>query len=166
MSLHVETSVQLVWALANAEAHSAGDDQIRPVHLFLGVLKVIDPSFQQMLQESGLPASEQKMLVMQAKQVRQYLEMSTPEVTRLRRSLRTKIRAGKISNKANGLLHRSAEAKKLFAVAADKTEGDGRGSLSILDLVESLFESGALKSAMPKGKSPGSQSEGSKRAPS
>ena len=95
MSLSADTSTQLVWALANTEAQFAGETVIRPMHLFLGILKVVDAKFLTQLHDVDIPDSERKTLAEVAKQVRHYLEMSADEITRLRRSLRGQLRKGK-----------------------------------------------------------------------
>lgn len=144
MSLHVDTSVQLVWALANTEASCAGDDRIRPVHFFLGVLKLIDPHFQKQLEGVELPEEGRQQLTRDGRNVRQYLEMTSEEVTRLRRSIRRQVRDGKSARKEIEMLHRSEDSRAVFQAAAARVIRAGGAALSVAHLAEALFESGSI----------------------
>lgn len=141
MSVNVGTSAQLVWAIANTEANLAGDNRIRPIHFFLGVLKLIDPHFLKQLQGVELPADEQIQLGQQSLQARHYLEMSVDKVTQLRRSIRAELRVNKGVRADMRMLHRSNESRTVFQTAAEKAVQSG-ASLSVLHLVASLFETG------------------------
>lgn len=142
MSLHADTSTQLTWAIANTEAQFAGENQIRPMHLFLGILKIVDPKFITQLHDVKLPEEERKNLCEIAKQIRHYLEMSVEEITRLRRSLRRQLRKGKSQPGNIHMLHRSEESRDVFRVAGEIVVQAGGQSLSALHLTESLFETG------------------------
>lgn len=144
MSLHVETAVQLVWALANTEANLAGDDRIRPVHFFLGILKVADPQFQRQLEGVELPEEARQQIVQQGKAVRHYLEMSGEEVMRVRRGVRRELREGKSAKKEITMLHRSEEARAVFQFAATKAVEGGCAGLGVGHLAEALFETGNI----------------------
>ena len=142
MSLSADISTQLVWALANTEAQFAGETVIRPMHLFLGILKVVDAKFLTQLHDVDIPDSERKNLAEVAKQVRHYLEMSADEITRLRRSLRGQLRKGKPEPAEIRMLHRSEESRDVFRVAGGRVVQSGGVSVSALHLAESLFETG------------------------
>lgn len=142
MSVRADISVQLVWAIANTEAQFAGETQIRPMHLFLGILKVIDPKFATHLRDVEMPDEERKNLAEVAKQIRHFLEMSIEEITRLRRSLREQLRKGKPEPAEIRMLHRSEESREGFRIAGGKVVQSGDVSFSALHLAESLFETG------------------------
>ncbi len=142
MSLSADTSTQLVWALANTEAQFAGETVIRPMHLFLGILKVVDAKFMTQLHDVDIPDAERKNLAEVAKQIRHYLEMSADEITRLRRSLRGQLRKGKPEPGEIRMLHRSEESRDVFRVAGGRVVQSGGASVSALHLAESLFETG------------------------
>lgn len=155
MSMHADSSVQLAWAIANTEANLAGETHIHPVHLFLGILKVIDPHFLKQLEGVNLPDDERAKLVEISKHVRQYLEMSIEDVTRLRRSLRGDLREGQPAQVEIHMLHRSDESRAVFQAAMQKIAQGGGTSLSVLDLVEALFQTGSINLAglkKPKGR--------------
>jgi len=120
MSLSSDTSTQLVWALANTEAQFAGETVIRPMHLFLGILKVVDAKFMTQLHDVDIPDAECKNLAEVAKQIRHYMEMSADEITRLRRSLRGQLRKGKPEPGEIRMLHRSEESRDVFRVAGGR----------------------------------------------
>lgn len=144
MSLNADISIQLVWAIANTEANLSGEKRIRPIHFFLGILKVVDPQFLKQLHGVNIPEDEQRCLGKLTKDVRHYLEMTVEEITRLRRSLRTGLRGGKVEKTEIHMLHRSDESRRVFQDAGNKVVLAGGKSLSVIQLAEALFESGAI----------------------
>lgn len=144
MSIHPDASIQLVWAIANIEANLAGAKDIHPMHFFLGILKVIDPPFLTELQKVDLTEEQKTDLKKVSKDVRHYLEMSVAEVTQLRRSLRQGLRAGRSRPIEVQVLHRSADARKVFEHAAGTTGGKGESVLTALELLKALFDTGQV----------------------
>jgi ATP-dependent Clp protease ATP-binding subunit ClpA len=144
MSIHADTSIQLVWAIANLEANLAGAKDIHPMHFFLGILKVIDPFFLTKLQKVDLTEEQKTALKKVSKDVRHYLEMSVAEVTQLRRSLRQGLRAGHSKPSEVQVLHRSAEARKVFEHATGTKGGKGQSVLTALELLKALFDTGQV----------------------
>ncbi len=142
MNLSADISTQLVWALANTEAHFAGETVIRPVHFFLGILKVIDANFLTQLQGVDMSADDRKKLRAVAKQVRHFLEMPASEITRLRRSLRGQLRKGKQAPGEFRMLHRSDESRDVFRVAGERAVQAGGATVSALHLTAALFATG------------------------
>jgi ATP-dependent Clp protease ATP-binding subunit ClpA len=144
MSLSVHESVQLVWAIANTEANLCGEERIRPLHFFLGVLKVADSKFTDQLQGVELPEATISELKKQAGEVRHYLELTPQETTRLRRSVRADLRSGREPHTEMELLHRSEESRTVFRAAAIQATAMGAPALSVVHLATALFEVGGV----------------------
>jgi len=144
MSIKADAGVQFAWAIANTEANLAGETRIRPVHFYLGVLKVIDPDFLRQLEGIDLPEGERKELAKIAKQVRQYLELSVQDVTRMRRSLRGDLRNGNSPQTEIHMLHRSDESRAVFQAAAQIANKSGAAKFTALHLVDALFQTGSV----------------------
>jgi hypothetical protein len=115
MTRHSDSLI-LVWKIAEAEARNLGSVEIEPVHLFLGLLKIVDISagfvaeyFQKGRQES-IEASTYDIFVLRATFADAGLE-STP----LRQELRLRLRNS--SEKSSGRLRRSNEARMVFREA-------------------------------------------------
>lgn len=144
MSVSIDISGQFVWAIANSESNLAGDERIRPVHLLLGVLKVADEKFPVQVKGVNLSEEETKRLAQAGRQVRQFLEMKSEEITTLRRSIRTDIRQGRKPRSDAQLLHRSDEARQVFAGAAERAAKAGTSGVSIVHLLEALFDTGVV----------------------
>jgi len=144
MSVRTDVSVQLVWAIANTEANLAGETHIRPVHFFLGILKLIDPHFLRHLDGVAIPEDERRALGELSKQIRHYLEMPVEEATRLRRSLRGDLREGKSDRREIRMLHRAEESRGVFREAVAKVVQAGGNTLSAIQLAEALFDTGCV----------------------
>lgn len=144
MSISVHESVQLVWAIANTEANLCGDERIRPIHFFLGILKVADNAFADQLQGVKIPEETATELRKQAGEVRHYLEITPAETTRLRRSVRADLRSGRQPHAEMELLHRSEESRTVFRAAAIQATATGAPELSMLHLTSALFEVGGI----------------------
>ncbi|MEI8120433.1 MAG: AAA family ATPase [bacterium] len=144
MSLNADLSIQLVWAIANTEANLSGEKRIRPIHFYLGILKLVDPRFLKQLHGVDIPEEEQRSLGQLSKDVRHYLEMTVDEITKLRRALRSGLREGTPEKVEIHMLHRSDDSRKVFLEAGNKVIQAGGKSLSVLQLAEALFESGAI----------------------
>jgi ATP-dependent Clp protease ATP-binding subunit ClpA len=144
MSVRTDISIQLVWAIANTEANLAGETRIRPVHFFLGILKLVDPHFLKQLDGVTIPDEERSGLGELSKQIRHYLEMRVEEITRLRRSLRAGLREGKPGQGEIRMLHRTEDSRGVFHEAVAKVVQAGGTTLSALQLAEALFDSGCV----------------------
>lgn len=144
MSVHTDVSVQLVWAIANTEANLAGETRIRPVHFFIGILKLIDPHFLKHLEGVEISEDDRGALVELSKQIRQYLEMRAEDAKRLRRSLRGDLREGKSTSGEIHVLHRTEDSRRVFREAVAKVIQAGGNTLSALQLAQALFDSGCV----------------------
>lgn len=144
MSLSIDYSVQLVWAIANTEANFACDQNIRPVHFFLAILKFCDSRFPSQIKHIDLTEEARLNIASVGAQIRHYLEMPGDEVTKLRRSLRGTVRGDANAPTELVMLHRSDEARNIFKVAASKAASSDSPHITVLHILEALFETGNI----------------------
>jgi ATP-dependent Clp protease ATP-binding subunit ClpC len=116
--------LMLVWGLAEAEAHAARFARIEPAHFFLGLCKLCDLPLRQALRGAS-PEADALIAETEAELavVRQMLAAASIEPTVFRRRLRGLLGTGE-ALPTREPLHRSPEARKLFA-AAERLAGGG-----------------------------------------
>jgi ATP-dependent Clp protease ATP-binding subunit ClpA len=147
VSISIDISIQLVWAVANSEAFLAGDQRIRPVHFLLGILKVIDPAFTKQMAALDIPEEQKQRLIQTGAAARHYLEMSPDDITAFRRRLRKKTRAKAKQpslQTPRTMLHRSEESRALFASLANRGTDSRNHEITVLSLLEELVRSKAV----------------------
>ena len=143
----IDVSVQVAWAIANAEAFFSGHDRIEPIHFFLGILKTIDPVFEKRLAEFDLPEKQILKFRKNSVSVRHYLEMSPKELTVFRRQIRSKVRSGRTKVPVMDQiphLHRSDFSRALFASMIEHAVQSGQNELTVMLLMEAIIQSGAV----------------------
>lgn len=116
-ALAIDPALQLVWAVANAEACGVGAARIEPVHFLLAVLKVLDDGFRRDAEALGLPRAAIDELPQIAAEGRRLLGLSDDQLTAARRALRRAIDAGTTSG-PTVMLHRAVRSRALFDGAA------------------------------------------------
>lgn len=144
MSIALDFSVQFTWAIANTEAFLAGDSQIRPIHFFLGILKVIDPAFTQQVSDLDVPEEHLLRLNRTAQAARHYLEMAPDEITIFRRRLRRTVRAKdhvSADNKQIPILSRSDQSRAIFDSLSNRKTTTRQSEITALSLLEELVRS-------------------------
>lgn len=138
MSTSIEMPVQLLWAVANGEANIAGDVQIRPHHFFLAILKLGDRVFADQLEALEVSEVERAGLFQNIRDIRCFLELTTQEITTLRRALRQRTCTGR-GERVPTMLHRSPESRQVFAVAIRNAQETKCRKLTVLHVLEALF---------------------------
>ena len=158
MALMVETSGQLVWAVANTEACLAGSETIQPTHFWLGVLKLVDKHLPRVLHTLDCEDALKREVVETAQEVKRYLEIDEERAAKLRRALRKKLRKATSEKTASSVrvLHRSKEARSVFAYAGEIAHQAGGKSVSALHIARALFDTGYIT---VKGLTPGSSTD-------
>ena len=138
-SIAVDKLLQVCWSIANVEAKYLGATEILPIHFLLAVMKVIDPEFPNQLDELDVSSKEWAAMCKEAQGIRRYIDVVPERVTDKRRSLRKRLAAMRTNPPimVDGMLHRSADAKRAFSDAVMFIDGD---TLTLRKLVESLFE--------------------------
>lgn len=144
MSVSLDTSVQLAWAIANTEANLAGDSCIRPVHFLLGILKLMDPAFASQL--DGVELSEEQLSHLSSlpSRGRQYLEMKAPDITKLRRGIRKELRRGNKAHTDIRQLHRSRESRQIFSRLAGIALQERHPCIDAMQLMQVIVAAGAV----------------------
>jgi ATP-dependent Clp protease ATP-binding subunit ClpA len=144
VSVSLDTSVQLAWAIANTEANLADDVSIRPVHFLLGVLKLMDPSFASQLDGLDLSEEQRTRLKSLPPRGRQYLEMKPDDITRLRRGIRKKLRQGKQAHSDIRQLHRSSKSRQVFSRLAQAAVHQRQPCVDVMLLLQELVGTDAV----------------------
>ena len=165
MSLRLDPVLQLVWAMANAEACAAGARRIDPAFFLVALLKVADEGFANRIGEFSLPDSIKAVLRRESMQMRRYLEASPGEIARLRRFCRRQARKEIDKPEVVGsetFLHRTAVSRNLFTKAADNALHLGAESVTPMHLLVALANSGFLRVGKGKPLAPASSSRGAR----
>lgn len=147
MSIMIDVSVQLAWAIANTEAFLAGSQRIEPIHFFLGILKTIDPSSERQISVLEIPEKHLDRMRKTSLAARQYLEMNPVELTNYRRRIRETLRVGATTQKGDGTiphLHRSDGLRTIFATVASQATVTRQKDITALTLLEELIQSGSV----------------------
>lgn len=147
MSVMIDISVQLAWAIANTEAFLSGGQRIEPIHFFLGTLKTIDPAFEEQVSSLDLPEKHLARLRQISVDARQYLEMTPKELTNYRRQIRKSVRAKGSTQQMKGeipYLHRSERLREIFATVARRSTSTRQQELTVLSIMEELIQSGVV----------------------
>lgn len=131
--------LKLCWYIANLEAKHLGATEILPIHFLLAVMKIIDPTFPEMLDKLKVDSGEWASMCQEAQSIRQYIEVLPDRITVKRRALRSRLAARQTQPPiaVEGMLHRSQSLKRAFSDACLFAEGD---VLQLRALVVSLFE--------------------------
>ena len=146
MKLPIDMSGQLVWIIANTEASLAGSTTIQPLHFWLGILKLLDKHLPKALDALELTGGKRAQVLRSVRHVRGYLEITEERATRLRRTLRKKMRQGVVVAEPDKLetLHRSVESRTVFDQAKKIAEKNGAQAVSAFHLTQALFDTGQV----------------------
>lgn len=124
----IDTSVKVLWTIANAEAVMAAEETITPVFFWLAALKLLDKHLPSVFKEMRIHSDGVDQLTRAINNIAMYLETSEQQAKLLRRSLRRKLRSN-VSQPEKpediGMLHRSNEAREVFWVAEKAAKGNG-----------------------------------------
>lgn len=131
-------SVQLAWAIANAEACQAGSQTVEPIHFLLAILEIIDEAFYQYAEAMGLSAEDLSSLPPLAREAKELLGLSDDEVTRLRRSLRKTIQQGE-PHRHEQMLRRSPGLRDLFDRGGALAAATQAASLTMIHVLRTLL---------------------------
>lgn len=137
--LEFDPSLQLTWAIANAEAVAAGVPTIEPIHFLLAALEVLDEAFHQYAERMGLTAEAEAGLAPAIREAREQVGLSDEEITRLRRSLRKLLHGEQPGARPASMLRRSPALRDLFERAATLAALSRSPSLTLAHLVRTLM---------------------------
>jgi ATP-dependent Clp protease ATP-binding subunit ClpC len=141
-SMGTHQAVQLVWALANAEACASGRARIEPAHFVLAVLKVADDAARTDLERLGVPGDVLALLPDTARETRGLLAIDGDALTARRRALQRRLREG-AEPAASRALQLSDSAEAMLQRAAAKAKTEGRDEIGLSQFVPVVMESAA-----------------------
>lgn len=137
--LKLHSSVEVAWALSNAEACAAGSETIEPAHLLVAVLKVLDEGFASALAESDLSTDVREEVLRDGALARRLLTLTSAGITKARRSLRAHLREGRQAVPPRQL-HRSARTRALMTESAQRAQAARAERVSLEHLLLVLLE--------------------------
>ena len=137
--IHIEPSLQFVWALANAEACFAGRAQIDPGHFLLALLRVLDNIFRQEAEQLSLPPEAMDDLTSFGERGRSMLGCDPETLTAVRRRLSNTLRDCTVERPLT-MLHRSEPSRELFRVAGLHALEAGTRSLGPDQLLHEILQ--------------------------
>jgi ATPases with chaperone activity, ATP-binding subunit len=108
----IDPSVRLAWRIAGHAAANAGNAQIEPLHMFIGVLKILDDAFQYDATHAGLTPEEIAETARVAAITRAGTGLADDAITRMRRAATHSLpeRQCRVTEE----MHRSAECIAVF----------------------------------------------------
>lgn len=129
--------VEICWLISNDEAKFLGASEIEPIHFMLGVLKVLDPMFQDTLKASSISQEDLDDINKEIVRIRNYLEIMPESITGRRRGLRARLNEARknIPVLENGFLHRSPSLKWCFEKAETSRNGSNMSLFEIAKLI-------------------------------
>lgn len=140
MELH--PSVYLAWFIANREAALASCTCITPPHVLLGVLKILDDSYDREAESVNLDAGELEQINEEVRICRPLLQMSEAELTAARRGLHKLLpdnNSGERHPRVR-MLQWSGDSVILHQKVVMRTMLDGQRTVTLVHLLEELLE--------------------------
>lgn len=131
-------SVQLAWAMANAEACASGSSFIELSHFLLAILKIVDNMYDQTADLMQFPPEAHKEIFEAALECRAALKMTDDEITAARRGIRKLLRAESMPDTFR-VLHRSAESRYLLQKSVNRAFKAGFDEVNLLYVLEELL---------------------------
>lgn len=141
--MKIDTSLSVLWTIANAEAKMAAEETIAPAFLWLAALKLLDKHLPVVIKELGIESEGTAQLSRAINSIKMYLEISEQQATFLRRSLRKRLCADisqPSKNKKVGMLHCTNEAREIFWIAEKIAKKNGALSVSAYHIVHAMFD--------------------------
>jgi len=114
------------------------------VHFLLGILKLMDPAFTSQLDGLELSKEQRSRLSALPPRGRQYLEMKTTDIAKLRRGIRKELRSGKQAHSDIRQLHRSSESRQIFSRLADIALQERQPCVDVMQLLQEIVLTGAV----------------------
>ena len=136
----INESVQLVWAMANRDAWSAGSARIEPVHFLLASLMIVDGLFEDAADALEFTQESISSVFKIASECRSKMKMTDDEITSARRGIRKALRQQREGAHDLGLLHRTPESRFLFQRAGRRAKTDGASELTLFYLFVEMLE--------------------------
>lgn len=138
-------AVKLAWRLAAEEAVHAGQPQIEPIHLLLGICGVERMNREEAWERYAVSANRIGSVKEEWDEVHGAAEMADLDVVPFRREVRSKLLQKSQALPANHVAKRSAETKAVFEKGEERAARLGHALVSLLDLLAALLPAVAGK---------------------
>jgi hypothetical protein len=135
-------SVELAWLIANREAALANCTCITPPHVLLGVLKILDDSYDREAEAVRMNARELERINEMVLISRPLLQMSEAELTAARRGLHTALpdnNSGQTPPRVR-VLQWSGDSVYLHQKVVARALNEGQHAITLVHLLEELLE--------------------------
>lgn len=140
--VELDPSVQLAWYIANREAALANCACITPSYVLLGVLKILDDSYDREVEDINMDAQELEQINQMVLITRRFLEMSQSELTAARRGLHKALpdnNTGQTPPRVRPLRW-SGDTVYLHTKVVARAIKSGQLSITLIHLIEELLE--------------------------
>lgn len=140
-SMELHPAVNLAWLIANREAALAAYDCIIPAHVLLGVLKILDDSYDREAEALNLGAESLERINDMIVTCRPLLHMSEKELTAARRGLHMALHdndSGEISPRMR-MLQWSGDSVYLHKKAVARAVNSTQHTITLVHLLEELL---------------------------
>ena len=132
-------AVKLAWRLAAEEAVHAGQPQIEPIHLLLGICGVERAIREEAWERYAVSPSRIGSVKEEWNEVRGAAEMADLDVVHLRREVRARLPQNSLALPPNHVAKRSEATKAVFDRGVERAGKAGRPLLSLLNLLGALL---------------------------
>ncbi len=132
-------AVKLAWRLAAEEAVHAGQPQIEPIHLFLGIFGVERAIREEAWERYAVSASRTGSVKEEWNEVHAAAGMAGLDVVHLRREVRSRLPQNSLLLPPNHVAKRSEAARTVFDHGEQRAMQNGHPLVTLLDLLASLL---------------------------
>lgn len=149
IEFELDPSVRLAWLIANCEASLANYDSIRPAHMMLAVLKILDNNYSRVAEAMKYSEDELKQITDMAALCRPLLHLSENELTKARRGLSKALHDQESGERPSRLrmLKWSGAALYLHRKSGVRAAENGLQTITLMHLLEELLANLPLEAA-------------------
>lgn len=141
IEIKIHPSVRLAWLVANCEAALANHDCIRPAHVLLAVLKILDNNYSRVAEVMEYTEDELRQIDDMAASCLPILHLSESELTRARRGLHKVLHDQESDERPSRLrlLKWSGAALYLHRTSGVRAVENGLEAITLAHLLEELL---------------------------
>lgn len=132
-------AVKLAWRLAAEEAVNAGQPQIEPIHILLGILGVARVIREAAWERYAVSPSRSAIVKEEWNEVKAAAEMAGLDVVHLRREVRAKLPQNSLALPANHVAKRSSGARAAFERGEQRAAQVGHTLTNLFDVLAALL---------------------------
>lgn len=132
----IDPAVRLAWRIAGHVAANDGSKEIEPLHMFVGVLKILDDAFHYEAVHSGLSTEDTSEVTQAAAAARAGTGLEDDAITRMRRAATHSLSEREC--RVHGVIHRSADCLAVFDHATSLAIEERSPTITLLHLWRSF----------------------------